>query len=58
MNAASSGFYDIPPSMQEIHKEGTLQRKNELDEGARKVHCNFYATLCIILFNFEKGILE
>lgn len=33
------GLYDIPRSQkeQQIYKEGFLQRKNELDEGGRKV---------------------
>ena len=35
-----SGMYNIPPtSREEIFKEGLLQRKNELDEGGRKVTC-------------------
>ena len=36
---AASGFYNIPTSSlkEAVYKEGTLTRKNELDEGARRV---------------------
>ena len=37
-------MYNIPrSSSSEIHKEGLLQRKNELDEGGRKV-----TTICLV----------